>query len=226
MVMHEGIQEAVSAIRSVYAAGKVPVPSLFLHGPAGTGKTHILRALVTLLDEVFSEHGLSARFVEPMGDEPSFPDLERLATEDGTILQRICAVIVDNVHLVQGADCAHLWSLSNKVTRLGAPLIMGSRTPPDKTFSHDPHLHSRIVSGLVFGLEPPEDAVRLLILDKMARDRNVRISPDVTKYLITRKSRNINELNKLLDVLDRASLQMKRRITVPLIKMLEKQGDL
>ena len=52
---------------------------------------------------------------------------------------------------------------------------------------------------------------------------------DTTKvihYLITRKSRNIKELGGILDILDHASLELKRRITVPLIKMLEKEGTI
>jgi chromosomal replication initiation ATPase DnaA len=54
----------------------------------------------------------------------------------------------------------------------------------------------------------------------------VRISPDVTHYLVTRKSRNVNDLATILDILDRSSLELQRRITLPLIKLLEKQGSL
>jgi chromosomal replication initiation ATPase DnaA len=41
---------------------------------------------------------------------------------------------------------------------------------------------------------------------------------------VSRKSRNVKELEGLLDILDRASLELKRRITIPLIKTLEKEG--
>jgi chromosomal replication initiation ATPase DnaA len=77
---------------------------------------------------------------------------------------------------------------------------------------------------LVLELTPPEDPVRMLILDKMARDKNVRIPREVAGYLVTRKSRNIKELERIVDILDRKSLQLKRRITVPLIKLLEEDG--
>jgi DnaA-homolog protein len=58
----------------------------------------------------------------------------------------------------------------------------------------------------------------------MARDKNVRISREVCAYLVSRKSRNVKELERLLDILDRASLELKRRITIPLAKTLEKDG--
>ena len=73
-------------------------------------------------------------------------------------------------------------------------------------------------------LDVPNDSVRLLIVDKMARDRNIRISEDVCRYLVTRKSRNVKELERLLDILDQTSLELQRRITIPLVKLLEHQG--
>ena len=133
-------------------------------------------------------------------------------------------MIVDDAHLANEEDSAHLWSLSNKLTRSGAPLILAARTPPEEIFPANAHLRSRIVSGLILALEPPEDPIRMLIVDKMARDKNVRISREVCAYLVSRKSRNVKELERLLDILDRASLELKRRITIPLAKALEKDG--
>lgn len=226
IVEHEGIREALTAILATYTMPKPPVPSLFLYGQAGTGKTHILRALASTLDEAYGGDQRSVRFIAATEPLPSFPDLESLVMEDGESMARLRGVVVDDVHLISGRDASHLWNLSNQLTRTGAPLMMGSRTSPAEAFSGEPHLTSRVTSGLVFRLDPPEDVVRMLIMDKMAADRHVRLSPDVMKYLITHKSRNISDLSVLLDILDRASLELKRRITVPLIKMLEKEGKL
>ena len=224
LVAHDGIQEALSTIRSVYETSHRPLPSLFLYGTPGTGKTHILRALTDLLKEqTCSSHG-TFPFVEPSGSPPSFPDLERLIEETGQESSPLCGVTIDDVHLIHGEDESHLWSLSNKLTRSGAPLLMGSRASLDDIFEGNPHVQSRIGSGLVFRLEPPDDATRMMIMDKLARDRNVRISREVIHYLIHRKARNIKELDNVLDLLDKASLERKRRITVPFIKLLEGEG--
>ncbi len=222
LVVHEGIEEAVQTIKTVYERGVPPFPSLFLYGPPGTGKTHILHALASRLGKRFADEGSKVEFLEAEEKTTAPSRLSELAARDQSGITGTCAVIADDVHLISGDDSAHLWSLSNKLTRSGAALILASRTPPDQTFGHDPHLQSRITSGLVFGLEPPDDPVRMLILDKMARDRNVRISRDVSYYLVTRKSRNVKELTRILDMLDTASLELKRRITLPLVKLLEK----
>ncbi|MFH1115590.1 MAG: DnaA/Hda family protein [Pseudomonadota bacterium] len=224
LAAHAGIQEALLTIRSVYGSPQRPAPSLFLYGSHGTGKTHILRAITDILNNQARETNSAVLVIEPVGRPPTFPDLERFLTEDTVENRSVFAAVIDDVHLIHGDYALHLWNLSNKLTRSGAPLLMSSRTPLEKTFPDNPHLQSRIKSGLVFRLDPPEDAVRMVIVDKLARDRNVRVPREVIHYLISRKSRNIKELGDILDVLDRASLEMKRRITVPLIKILEKEG--
>ncbi|MBI4962922.1 MAG: hypothetical protein HY913_06590 [Desulfomonile tiedjei] len=226
LVIHEGIREALLTIRSVYESGELPRPFLFLHGAAGTGKTHMMNALASHLKERLDPEKCLVKLIVPVGSPASFPDLEELVTSvDGNDEEK-CAVLVDDVHLMDDHNKHHLWNLSNQLVRSGAPLIMSSRLPPDEIFENDPHMKSRITAGLVLWLEPPEDSVRVLILDKMARDKHVRISPDVTHYLVTRKSRNVNDLSMILDILDRSSLELQRRITLPLIKLLEKQGAL
>lgn len=222
LVIHDGIKDAISAIRTIYADPRRPVPPLFLHGGPGTGKTHILRALESLLrSQCVGKEGRIA-FFQP-GDRPAaFPELAGfLAGQEGSV-HSDCGVIVDDVHLARGDDCAHLFSVANQLSRSGAPLVFASAVPPQDIFADDPHLRTRVLSGLVFRLDAPEDQVRILILDKMARDRNVRISPDVCSYLVTRKSRNVKDLDRLLDVIDESSLRMKRRVTLPFVKLLEK----
>jgi len=226
LVVHEGNEKALSTIRSVYIPSMKPWPPLYLHGPAGTGKTHILNALASMLAEPSVKGHGGVKMTEPEGEPPIFPQLARLVALDETEFLQLKAVSVDDVHLISGEDRAHFWNLFNKLNRSGAALIMTSRVPPEAMFPDDPHLSSRIASGLVFCLDPPADPVRVLILDKMARDRNLRVSPDVGTYLVTRKSRNVKELGKLMEILDKASLQLKRRITLPLVKQLEREGAL
>jgi DnaA regulatory inactivator Hda len=225
LVIHEGIATAVSAARNVYGNGSRPFPSLFLYGPPGTGKTHIITAVARLLADRLPGH-LTVDVISMTSFPPNAPALKDLALKTDEELVAMCCVAVDDIHLVRGEDQADLWNLSNRMTRIGAPLLMAARLSGEEAFPENAHLRSRINSGLVFSLDPPQDQDRLLILDKMARDRSIRIPHEVSNYLVTRKARNINELARALEILDRASLELKRRITLPLIKMLEAAGKI
>lgn len=226
LVVHRGIQAALAAILSAYGDEEPPFPSLFLFGPTGTGKTHLLKALLSRLATCAGESAKAVVFISPQGDPPRFPELERIISCASVTLAELAAVAVDDIHMLDDQGKTHLWTLANMLTRSGAPMLLAGRTSPEDLFHNNPHLRSRVNAGLVFRLEPPEDSDRFLIIDKMARDRNVRISADVARYLVTRKSRNISEIEKLLGILDTASLESGRRITLPFIRLLEDQGVL
>ncbi|MFH0824855.1 MAG: DnaA/Hda family protein [Pseudomonadota bacterium] len=223
LVVHPGIEEAQRVLRSMYG-GPGPCPSqLFLFGESGTGKTHILKAVGTLIDSAAVSDQGKVEYTVPPGRD-GFDRLERLVSESVDGLRGIAGVIVDDIHLLRPEDEPHLWSLSNKLVRLGRPLMTASIQGPETLFSANPHLLSRIRGGLVFRLDAPEDEARFLILDKMARDRNISLSPDVRNYLVTRKGRNVKQLAHIVEILDLESLRFKRRITIPFVRGLEKEG--
>jgi DnaA regulatory inactivator Hda len=222
LVVHEGIEQALATIRSVYGAPSGPFPPLFLYGTAGTGKTHILRAASALFGVRTPGDAPGIEYVPLMLQEPEFRDLQELVSHFDELAPR--GVAVDDIHLLDQDGMIHLWTLSNKLTRAGLPLMLASRRSLEEVFTDNEHLISRVHAGLVFHLEPPSDGVRLLILDKMARDRNVRLSSDVSRYLVTRKSRNVKDLDTILDLLDQASLEQGRRITIPFVRSLEQSN--
>lgn len=226
VVIHEGIASAVSTVKGVYSERSGFLPPLFLSGPSGTGKTLLLKTLAELLSGNSPARPNRVTVITPKENSDPFSDLAAMVSESEKYFEHTAGVAVDDVHQMSEQDAAHLWSLSNKLTRIGAPLMLASRESFDVVFKGNQHLTSRIAAGLVFSLEPPDDQARVLILDKMARDRSLRISREVCRYLVTRKSRNVKDLEGILHALDVASLRLKRRITLPLIKLMESEGEL
>lgn len=224
LIPHPGIEKAVSTIQSVYSEAGQQLPPLFLYGPAGTGKTHILNAAASLVASSQGRNQEAWRTITESGMGPGSTGIEDLLALSDEQATKVCCVVIDDVRVATPEETARIWSLYNQTTRWGIPLMMASREPATQVFRDNPHLTSRVAAGLVFRLDPPEDSIRILIMDKMAGDRRVRISRDVCHYLVTRKSRNVNELERLLNILDRTSLELHRRITLPLIRMLEKDG--
>jgi len=222
LVLHEGIQAAVDTARNIYGNGEKPFPSLFLYGTQGTGKTHIITAVAQLLeDRSFSIHTFAEAPVPGVSHGEIARRLDDLVLKIDEEPGKMCCIVFDDIHLTPDQDRTHLWNLFNKMARIGAPILLAAHSSAEEVFPDDPHLRSRINSGLVFHLSLPQDQDRLLILDKMAKDRSIRIPQEVSNYLITRKTRNIKELAAVLEIVDQASLELKRRVTLPLVKMLE-----
>ncbi len=225
LVIHKGIESTVTMLRKLYGQGERPFPSLFIYGPQGTGKTHILLAAAKVLKErSFQQEVMAIPTIEIVpSNNISIQDLALKTDEE---LTRICCILLDDIQLMPQVDSGNLWNICNRVTRLGISLLMAARISAEELFPDNDHLRSRINSGLVFQLTPPQDQDRILILDKMAKERSIRIPQEVSNYLVTRKTRNIKDLAAALDMLDRTSLELKRRITLPLIKMLEADGKI
>lgn len=215
---HEGIGEACKAVRFLCESAQKPFPPVFLIGASGTGKTHLLLAAVSVLEKRFLCH----LPIISCSHDSDLGELEHLSkiSDNADILP---GVAIDDVDRLKAADFLTLWNVCNKITRQGSPFIMTATRTPEQIFKDDEHLKSRIMSGLIFHLTPPEDHVRLLIMDKIARDKSLKIPSEVYFYLITRKSRNLKELEHIIQKLDQASLQFKRRITIPFIKKLENE---
>ena len=224
VVPHPGISGVMKALQASFGSHLKAPPHIFIHGPVGSGKTLLIKALYGLLR---SERpgGTSRVILTQMSDPNSeFQGLESLIAMSKDEVSSLAAVLIDDVDKVPDFEANHLWNLWNQLITTGAGLVCSSTVGPELIFPENRHLSSRMISGLSLELTPPDDSARVLILDRMAKKRGVRLTHDVISYLLSRKSRNLKTLEEILTTLDKVSLEEKRRVTLNLIKDLEAEG--
>ena len=182
---------------------------LYLAGPAGTGKTHLLVAAARA----------AAGFYLDLGD----PGIGPGATESLETARLVC---LDEV----GAAAARpdweqaLFRLFNALESAGPPLIVAARSHPGRLGLELPDLVSRLASGPVLGLAGPGESELERILVSRARARGFELPPHVAAYLVTRERRDVPHLLALLDRLDRHSLAARRPVTIPFVRSLIEKG--
>ncbi len=179
-----------------------PVP-IYLWGTAGSGKTHLLKALRSGLREQGDTTGwLDASTLEP----PEFNEAWS-------------AVVLDDVHLYTAVQqhAAFKWFV-NAQTHQRTVLAAGRVPPADLKLRED--LRTRLGWGHVFALVPMSEPERRAVLRQQADDRGIFLGDEVMDYMLTRFSRDLGSLTELLRLIDGYSLQTKRAITVPLIKSM------
>lgn len=183
--------------------------ALYLFGQKGVGKSHLLHASCSYADSL----GLSSLCL-------SFTELTQLSVEMFEGLEHIDVICLDDVNLIAGNELFEraVFDLFNKVTEQGKCLIISGDQNVNNLDIQLPDLSSRLTWGLTEKIEALTDDGKISALQFRAQQRGLFLSYDVAKFLLTRFSREMNNLISALDELDKASIREQRKITIPFIK--------
>jgi DnaA family protein len=125
--------------------------------------------------------------------------------------------VVDDVEKLDGTSQIALFNAINEARESGrAVLAAGNAPPPQLPLRED--LKSRLAWGLVYQVKPLTDAERAVFLRGEAERRGMQLPDEVVAYLLTHMRRDLRSLTAILDRLDQASLELKRPITLPLLR--------
>lgn len=180
---------------------------LYLWGSTGTGKSHLLKAAVAALSEEGARTGW-------MDASVAFPH----AFDDTWD-----AIALDEVHRYSPAQqaAAFNWFVNASNPASGSArriLAAGGLPPADLPLRDD--LRTRLGWGLIFRLEPLDEAQCRTALRQRAQERGLALADEVLDYMLVRFSRDMGSLMQLLEQLDQFALQHQRAITVPLLRAM------
>ena len=178
-----------------------PGRRLAVSGPKGSGKTH--------LAHVWAARA-GARIL-PVADLPGL-DIAALREDAALVIED-----GDGIAAMAGRDVAEqaLFHLCNLLGVQGSLMLTGFRAPAHWDIAL-PDLASRLGAAPVARLEPPDDALLAAVLVKLFADRQLRVGPDLVRYLASRMDRSLAAAKVLVARLDRAGLARHRPVTVRL----------
>ncbi len=197
--------EAVAAVRSLAEGGEVGV--LCLHGPSGSGRTHLLQAAVRRAHQT----GRSAMYLDLTSR------LDSSLLEGLESLELLALDQADRRAGDAGWERA-LFDLFNRLREQGRGLLVALDRPPAEAGFTLPDLSTRLGWGPVYALQPPREEALAEALQRHARVRGLALSREVIDYLLRRERRDLVTLLALLDRLDRAALAAQRRLTIPFVR--------
>ena len=185
-----------------------PAAPVYLWGPAGSGKTHLLRALAAR----WQTAGLA------LGSFDAGDTLPWVLSPEWAV------VLIDRCEDLSAPAQHAAFGLFVEAATDGLLIVAAGRLPPvDLALRED--LRTRLAWGHVFALQPPDDAGARAILRREADHRGIFLSDEVMDHLLTHLPRDLSYLMRLLDRLDRFGMAKRRRVTLPLLReMLEEEG--
>lgn len=182
---------------------------IYLSGPSGVGKTHLLLATCAAAEAA----GRRATYLPLIAAAGRLREaLEALEGND--------LLALDGLHAIAGHrdDEIALFDAHNRARAAGITLVYASRDNPDALALGLPDLRSRLSQCTRITLVPLDDEGRREVLRQRAQRRGLVLEEAALEWLLKRVDRDLAGLTNMLDRLDRASLAAQRRITVPFLR--------
>lgn len=205
---------AVAALRELATTPRAPW--LYLSGPAGSGKSHLLMATC----QAASDAGRAVQYL------PLASIGNRAAAIRGVAGSELLAL--DDLGAIAGdREAEHaLFDVYNSAKAEGCALLFAAEAVPAQLGLGLPDLRSRLGACQQAVLKPLDDAERREVLKGQAAARGIELDDTVLDWLFARYARDLGALLDLLDGLDKASLAAQRRITVPFLRgFLRETGE-
>ena len=98
-----------------------------------------------------------------------------------------------------------------------ATILITGNLPPNQ-MSLRPDLRTRLSQCLVLNLKELEDDEKKDVLLKRSYFMGINMKLEIIDYLVKNYNRNMHELIKLIEKIDKESIIQKKRITIPFIK--------
>ncbi len=187
---------------------------LFIYGPSGVGKTHLVNAIGTRMKELHPEKRvlyLSARLFEV---QYTSSVSQNKVNDFMHFYQSIDMLIVDDIQEMVGKKATQytFFHIFNHLRQNGRHIILTSDRPPMALQGMEDRMITRFQSGLLAELEKPEERLRRDILESKVKHDGLRIPEKVIDYISQNVSDSVRELEGVVQSLLAYSVVFNRDV--------------
>lgn len=174
---------------------------LFLYGPTGLGKTHLMQAVGNALLQAKPNarvmYMTSESFVQDFVSSLQKGKVEEFKKN----CRSLDLLLVDDIHLLAGkeASLVEFFYTFNALLDESKQIILTSDRYPKELTELDPRLVSRFSWGLSVGVEPPDIETRIEILLKKAENSGVDLPRNCALFIAQQVVANVRELEGALN---------------------------
>lgn len=172
---------------------------LFIYGPVGVGKTHLMQAIA---NEVYTKSP-NKKILYTTSEEFTNDVVEAIRTNTTASMKRkfrdLDLLIIDDIQFVAGKEKVQeeLFHTFNSLVDSSSQIILSSDRPPSEIKQVEKRLTSRFSGGLTVDIQSPDFELRAAILLIKAKKYGVMLSMESAK-LIAEKSQDARGLEGLL----------------------------
>lgn len=170
---------------------------LFIHGPSGLGKTHLMTAIsneirskepdaniIYVTGETFANELINA--IQQKKDTSQFHQKYRSAD----------VLLVDDVQFIAGKESTQeeFFHTFNELHKVGKQIVLTSDRPPKDIKTLEDRIRTRFEWGLIADISTPDFETRVAIIRRKAELLDLIIPDDVAEYIANKLKTNIRQL--------------------------------
>lgn len=177
---------------------------LFIYGPSGVGKTHLMHAIgnaITAKDPYAKlVYVTSERFMNDFVDS-----IQNKKTNEFRSRYRNCSLLlVDDIQFIAGKDSTQeeFFHTFNELSTKNAQIVLTSDRPPNEMQKLETRLMSRFQGGLMVDIQLPDFDTRMAILRAKLEERGENLPEEALQLIAESLTSNTRELEgKLISIL-------------------------
>ena len=169
---------------------------LFIYGPSGLGKTHLLYAICNEIRK--SRPGLSMIYIK--GDDFTNQLVNAIKERSTAAFQNkyrnVDVLLMDDIQFIGGKTQTQeeFFHTFDTLYRNGKQIVLASDRPPKEIHPLEERLRTRFEWGLLADIQPPDLETRIAIVKTKADLLEFQIPDEVSMYIANRLKTNIRQL--------------------------------
>lgn len=172
---------------------------LFIYGPVGVGKTHLMQAIA---NHVYQKDPVR-KIIYTTSEEFTNEVVEAIRTNNTSQMKQrfrsVYLLLIDDVQFIAGKDKIQeeLFHTFNILIDNSAQVVLSSDRPPQEIKKLEKRLSSRFAGGLTVDIEAPDFELRTAILLIKAKKYSIELSVEIAK-IIAEKVQDVRSLEGTL----------------------------
>ncbi len=195
---------------------------LFIYGPSGLGKTHLLYSI----NNYVLQKNPKANIVYVKGEEFSNQLIENISNKSPVafrekfrdVFRKTDILLMDDIQFIAGKEASQeeTFHTFNALYDAGKQIILTSDRPPKDISKLEERLRTRFEGGLIVDIQPPDFELRVAVIKAKAKNLGVTLDNDVMYFLAENLRNNIRQLEGAVKTLAAHSFLKGTKIDIEL----------